>query len=258
MKMVFALFALFVVSLSPVDGLALSLGNNMTIFDGNTASGKWYRGVPGYPEDQEVEPGSARGQRWDLEAFFIDHHLLSMVGGFDFKNGVDGIKSGDIFLAVDQRPDFGKVGRGGRNGNKVVNKDYGYDFAIRLDFDENSYQVLRLSDTSELQTAYYRIHEGSSPWRLYSGGDEIERGFFSLESGLTDAETGFLGGEHFALSGIDLTFLKEEGRNFYAHFTMGCGNDNLMGYAPVPAPEPSTLLLFAVGGIALWRVKRKQ
>ncbi|RQW83478.1 MAG: PEP-CTERM sorting domain-containing protein [Geobacter sp.] len=44
------------------------------------------------------------------------------------------------------------------------------------------------------------------------------------------------------------------------HWTMSCGNDVIEGEAPIPNPEPSTLLLtgFGILGVAYLRRKRKQ
>ena len=67
-----------------------SFGSNITIWD--------QRGV--FYEDNEVEPGMIDNQSWDLEGFFWDGKRLTMVGGFDFKDG-NTYASGDIFLDID-------------------------------------------------------------------------------------------------------------------------------------------------------------
>jgi len=41
-------------------------GKNITISDEDNQGTGWYRDR----EDQETEPGTARNQSWDLEAFF--------------------------------------------------------------------------------------------------------------------------------------------------------------------------------------------
>ena len=64
-------------------------------------------------EDQEVEPGMAWNQKWDLEGFFRNGNMLSMVGGFNFETGgYDSYRdrywgSGDIFFDVDGTPQYG-------------------------------------------------------------------------------------------------------------------------------------------------------
>ncbi|MBN2231700.1 MAG: PEP-CTERM sorting domain-containing protein, partial [Deltaproteobacteria bacterium] len=61
---------------------------------------------------------------------------------------------------------------------------------------------------------------------------------------------------HYILSGLDLSFLPD-GTEFTSHFTMSCGNDNLMGNGVV-APEPGTLLFVGAGIVGLlgWRRRR--
>jgi len=56
------------------------------------------------------------------------------------------------------------------------------------------------------------------------------------------------------LDGFDLSFL-DHGTEFYSHYTMECGNDNLMGKGTV-VPEPATLLLLGVGLLGMAYLKR--
>jgi len=77
-------------------------------------------------------------------------------------------------------------------------------------------------------------------------------GGFTYYTGLNDSEVGGLqGGTHNAvvIDLYDIVALGANLDNFTAHFTMGCGNDNLMGNGSVPAPvpEPATLLLTGIG-----------
>jgi len=74
-------------------GAAQVSAGDITIYDNRGTGTGWYGGN----EDQEVEPGMVNTQAWDLEGFFLQGNSLSMVGGFDFKNGYEGYKSGDIF-----------------------------------------------------------------------------------------------------------------------------------------------------------------
>jgi len=64
---------------------ALSYADNITIYDGSG-----YTGVGTGGEDRETEPGMVNSQVWDLEAFYQQSNSLTMVGGFNFRNGVIG------------------------------------------------------------------------------------------------------------------------------------------------------------------------
>ncbi len=244
--------------------LALDLGTNITIYDKSSqnASG-WY----GIQEDQEVEPGMVHTQIWDLEGFFMKGYELSMVGGFDFKNGEEGWTSGDIFVDTDGDARFGNidewVNNSQENGNVAVKNKYGYDFVYTLDFSSNHYDIYRLSGDSNVLTTYYHQNQGSSPWRYDSGGTLIASGSFDYLDGLTDSDTGFLSdsssGIHYALTGFDLADLGLlPGQTLTAHFTIRCGNDNLMGQAPVPTPEPATIILFGSGMIGIGLFGRRK
>ncbi|MFK5925876.1 MAG: PEP-CTERM sorting domain-containing protein [Desulfuromusa sp.] len=231
-----------------------AFASNITIWDGNGYSVSGQGG-----EDQETEPGMTNSQVWDLEGFFLEGNNLSMVGGFDFRNGVSGYSqysSGDIFISTgDASPAFGNID--GTVGFNEVSNSYGYNYVFDLDFDSMKYAVLSLNSDSQVRTTYYAANEGSSPWQYVSAGSGFASGSFSFGV-VTD--TGFAGGTHYALTGFDLSFLGGE-QDFYSHFTMGCGNDNLMGQGTTaPVPEPATLILLGSGlaGLAFYRRKQKK
>jgi len=235
---------------------ALDLGTNITIYDGNSSADTgWYSPL----EDDEVEPGMAASQVWDLEGVFLQDNILSLVGGFDFKNGVDGYldyTSGDIFISDDEELRYGDIHRSanGFYNQSQDNPTYGYEYVIDLDFDVMAYVVVEINDNTELQTAFYLQNEGSSPWKYVGGGTETAySGSFSYSS---ISDTGFSGDSHYLLTGFDLSFLGHD-TDFYSHFTMGCGNDNLMGQGTV-VPEPSTFLLFGVGGGLIFLARRRK
>ena len=252
MKKMMLLFILLFVAL-PV------FAANITIEDGNYRTTE--TGIGQGAEDQETEPGMTNNQSWDLEGFFFEDSSLSMVGGFNFKIGQADYSSGDIFISIGDAPQYGDIHRGGANGSdpQGTSGTYGYEYVLDLEFSSMTYSVLGLSDDTLLQTAYYQQNEGSSPWKYVSDGVATAYGgSFTFISGLTDDYTGFDGGVHYALTGFDLSFL-DHGTNFYSHFTMGCGNDNLMGKGTV-VPEPTTMVLLGSGliGLAFYRRKMKK
>ncbi|RLA99175.1 MAG: hypothetical protein DRG83_13440 [Deltaproteobacteria bacterium] len=264
MKIKLMLFLVLSVFLFCSSTWALDLGNNITIYDNRSSGTGWFAGSQANPhEDQEVEPGMQTGQVWDLEGFFLDGTTLAVVGGFDFEDGYGGYDSGDIFIDTDGVVKYGtdaELGQMSGDGITTISNVYGYEYVLDLDFDSMTYSVLQLSSDSFL-SVYFDENEGSNPWRYKEGGSKVSgwqgKSFEFYKEGLGDSEVAdLLGGSHYAFA-VDLGFLPE-GTEFISHFTIECGNDNLMGQGTIPAPEPATMLLVGTGLIGLAGLVRRK
>jgi PEP-CTERM motif len=222
---------------------AITLGDDITIFDGMGSGTGWN----GTQEDQEVEPRNVQSQVWDLEGFFLNNDTLTMVGGYDFVNGEARMRSGDIFIDVNGDAQYGPANTGSTGGSDIVSNTFGYDYVLDLNFDLMSYSVYSLAPSSTTVEVYYGQNDESNPWRYSSGGDALagyQNVSMDYTSGLLDAQVdGLLGGSHNALS-VGLGFLNPG--DFTAHFTIECGNDNLMGRGAI-VPEPASLSLLGLG-----------
>jgi len=255
------LFLILAVFLTAGNAFAIALGTNITISDKVNDGSGWHSDR----EDQEVEPGCVSTQAWDLEGFFLNGTMLTMVGGFDFENGVSGVRSGDIFFDTNGDAVYGPSNDGSGYKNGIVQNTFGYEYALSLDFgvSTNTYTVHKL-DNSSTTTVYYEQNEESNPWRWASGGITVGTNFvFTYYTGQNDGDVGGLLGDetstgtHNAVV-LDLAnFLTQaEINNFMVHFTMECGNDNLMGKNPVP--EPASILLVGAGLVGLIGYNRKR
>lgn len=233
MTKAFALGGLLAVALAANDSakaIDITLQN-----DGLTSGSGWY----GPHENNETEPGTQQGQRWDLENIFLNGSSLTIRGGFDFANGVDvgsrTIHRGDILIDINGDALYPWTSGSGQNN---LNSTFKYDYAVHFNLTDTSglkYQIVRLNSGS----TYDIVTDipGSNPWRmsdlsLYDGGSGL--GTAGLTS-YTDGE-----GQHWDLTvdlGIDgyaalLNDMASSQSGTFIHYSIECGNDTIVGKVP--------------------------
>lgn len=237
---------------------------NITTYDGLSGSygsqtNTWWN----TNEDQEVEPGAAIGQQWDLEGFFLNNGTgdveagsLAMVGGFDFAYGQGDIGSGDIFIDTDMDNDY-----------------YEYVLDLKFKFNkkgENKSTYTVYENTSKNPITYNLTHGGPAgetqgqPWTRSGGGKVAKSNGVKLKnialnylSNQTNEQMGggVTGGSHNAVI-VDVSFLgSDTGYNIFNK--LECGNDGLQGSTSAAVPEPATIFLLGSGLLGLFGFRKK-
>jgi hypothetical protein len=199
----------------------LSTPVNITIADGqagNGATAPW-SGTPGLGaghEDNETEPGTYTGDIWDLEALVYNPtgSMLSLVGTFDFKNGVPahGVTGGAMFLKS--------------------SADASWVYAYVFDFANNTYKLY-----NNFITVAPTDIPGSTPANI-SSGNLLGSGSFVYTTGILDPfglnlqrDSGTGHNEiDLGLNLLPVNLLN----SFDVHYTMSCGNDDIEGHFQSP------------------------
>ncbi len=258
-----AVFGLFFL-ISNVNAGYLDTGwENITTYDGFERSGNTWWNTEN--EDQEVEPGAATGQIWDMEGFFfadgtesgVVMNSLAMVGGFDFAEGELWVDPGDIFIDTDMSNDY-------------------YEYVLDLNFDisnpgedneENNSTYTAYENTGgsiTFNTTYDGPAGGTQgqAW-TYAGGGTVVTGFDNIAlnylSNQSDSQMGggLTGGSHNAAI-VNLAFLGSN-TNFNLWSSEECGNDVVTGGGNTSAavPEPATLFLLGSGLLGFFGFRKK-
>lgn len=262
---------------------------NITIPDGMMPSSYFNGGGENTPpagEDNEVELPAIANQSWDLEAFLLNGVQLKVVGGL---NMVDGNTQGgagqaggswdmgDIFLATAQIPLYGDaIGNvQGGNGNQNIANVFGYNYVLDVHWESYdpgnvplTYTVYEL-DESTLLSVYFDLFEEANPYR-YVAEAHNNLGTFEAsyivgvpDGGVDVDGIDFIGNDLHNVAMFDLDFLDNgsgEIDRMYAHATIECGNDSMMGLTGDFAFLPDgglTVMLLGFGLASLAFVGRK-
>lgn len=264
------------------------LGGSITISDGNYTRAGWYSNH----EDNETEanPYTVQGQDWDLEGMYFNYQQLTLVGGFDFRNGNDYANhiytGGDIFIDTNGDAQYTQLNNGASTLGGSAAGNFGWDYVIHFNSAVTSYSVFQLNSSSVL--AHTGDVKASNPWQYVSGGTAVNgyqdvsvqgyglltqptysklTTYGSTSVGLTgyidsahyikDTDQHPWDDNHYYLS-VNTGFLPSDTLTTF-HYTMECGNDNLLGQTRTSVPDSGStigLLTAALGALAAVRRRK--
>jgi hypothetical protein len=232
-------------------------------------------------EDQTLTKTSVIGQHWDMEATVKQGNDLVLIGGWNWKTGYDGNVTGNIFLTNDlANTPFGR-NTAAPAGSTTTNATYGYNYAVRLDFNNSKFYIMTLSGTTGLNqvTNYtYDDQKYASPLSVQSFTEDPGSGNFgtlTLDENKTASYIGTQYNNVVTVTGspdshniatLKNFFLKDifsptNETEFIGSITMSCGNDSMVFGGTNPAtgvPLPGALLLLGAGLTRLAAYARKR
>lgn len=215
---------------------------------------------------------TTRSQAWDLEGIFLNGTSLSLVGGYDFLNGLSGGRPGDLFIKVGgSKPGTGPTTAGSGDFQNSAFGDGGYTYVVDLSVSAYSgsgtyanaagfgptafwYQ---LTGDSMLKSVIYD-QMASNAWKYEpTGGENLGLANLTYEANADITNyANFAGTVHNVLT-IDLAGIFTEGlpkEDLWFSYTMQCGNDSIKGVSRVPDGGYTTILLgFALLALGLGR-----
>jgi hypothetical protein len=195
--------------------------------------------------DEDGNSGFYGGQEYDMEAFLWDGSNLSIISGFNMKEGRDYYGThydiGDVYL------DEGNDGTwdyvidlfdGGNDAYAI----YDYDPTLQLDLQTSQ-------DEANHSWAKPFAQDNSTLTPMFGTPDN-----FTYSPDLSDADLGYAyaGGTHYMIEDIDLSSVA--GNSFTVHLTMGCGNDYMEG----KVPEPAIIAMLGLGLLSIGLLRKKR
>ena len=192
-----------------------------------------------------------------MEVGFSGHESMTVKVYTPFEEDIAdfGTLYGDLFISTDGWDPDGSADDNYETDNAGNGESWEYVFDTDAEklFQINDDTVLTLAQDAPPQNggSGYIVRDGQEV--LYkSGGTEID------DDSSFDGASGS-GDDRYLEYAIDLSSLDITGDPIGLKWSMTCANDSIEGSVPVPAPEPSTMLLLGSGlvGLAFYRRRKK-